>query len=164
MRTVVRETKGLDEDLRGLAAAYSKNRRDLSLASEMLTKHTSVRQNKRCLHAYLGERADRIRRLCWELGAVPPPEVKANMSRAEQEFYRGYSKVLTSYKAHYLDLDLTAASVPPKELFVEVRVLRDCGELQTEYGVVNLQKNSQHFLRRTDVEHLIKQGYLQHLG
>jgi len=72
--------------------------------------------------------------------------------------------VLTDYKAHYLDLDLTAAPLPPKELFVEVRVVKDCGELQTEHGMVNLQKNSQHFLRRTDVEHLIKQGYLLHLG
>jgi len=164
VRTVVRETKGLDEDLRNLVQVARQNRADLTLASEMLTKHASVKQNKRCLHAYLNDRAERIRNLCWELGAVPPQEVKENMSRAEQEFYRGYSKVLTTYKSHYLDLDLTAASVPPKELFVEVRVLKDCGELQTEYGVINLQKNSQHFLRRTDVEHLIKQGYLQHVG
>ena len=209
MRTVVRETKGLEEDLRSLAGNLSRTRGDLNVATEMLTKHGSVKQNKRCLQAYLNDRADRIRHMCWDLGAVPPQEIKDNMSRAELEFYRGYSKVrfsffflfvffsflffsflssfllfflfpfsfrqkhfffffllkvLTDYKAHYLDLDLTAAPLPPKELFVEVRVVKDCGELQTEHGMVNLQKNSQHFLRRTDVEHLIKQGYLLHLG
>ena len=47
---------------------------------------------------------------------------------------------------------------------MEVRVLEDCGKIQTESGVINLVKNSQHYLRRTDVERLVSQGYLKHLG
>ena len=52
---------------------------------------------------------------------------------------------------------------PPKDLYVEVRVLKGCGEIMTENGVVNLEVNSTHFLRRADVEHLIRQGLLQQL-
>jgi GINS complex subunit 1 len=40
-------------------------------------------------------------------------------------------------------------------------VLKDAGEIQTEYGVFNLRKDSQFFVRRADVERLIQQGYLQ---
>jgi len=70
---------------------------------------------------------------------------------------------MTQYRMHFLDLDLNSSLLPPKELFVEVRVLEDCGRIQTEYGTVNLVKNSQHYLRRTDVERLVQQGYLKHL-
>lgn len=54
-------------------------------------------------------------------------------------------------------------SKPPKDLFVEVRVLRDCGEVMTENGAVNLEANSTHFLRRVDVEQLIRQGLLEQI-
>lgn len=52
---------------------------------------------------------------------------------------------------------------PPKDLYVEVRVLRDCGEIMTENGLVNLEANSTHFLRRVDVEQLIRQGLLEQI-
>lgn len=52
---------------------------------------------------------------------------------------------------------------PPKDLYVEVRVLRDCGEVMTESGLVNLEAHSQHFLRRVDVEQLIRQGLLEQI-
>ena len=54
-------------------------------------------------------------------------------------------------------ISVTGLKNPPKVLYVEVRVLRDCGEVMTESGVVNLEAHSQHFLRRVDVEQLIRQ-------
>ena len=45
-----------------------------------------------------------------------------------------------------------------------MRVLKDAGEIQTEYGAINLTKNSQFYVRQGDVESLIKQGFLQKLG
>lgn len=53
---------------------------------------------------------------------------------------------------------------PPKEMCIEVRVLADCGEVMTDQGPVNLEKGTNHFLRRADVEGLIRQGLLQHVG
>jgi len=50
---------------------------------------------------------------------------------------------------------------PPKNLYIEVRVLEDCGEILTESGSINLERNTTHFLRRSDVEHLVRQGMLE---
>ncbi|EPZ33355.1 hypothetical protein O9G_001767 [Rozella allomycis CSF55] len=55
-----------------------------------------------------------------------------------------------------------ASLVPPKDLFIQIRVLKDCGNLLTTSGVITLEKDSQHFVRRTDVEHLISQGHVIH--
>ena len=52
---------------------------------------------------------------------------------------------------------------PPKELFLQVRALVDCGEVATESGFVTLSRNTTHYLRRSDVEHLIKQGMLEQI-
>jgi GINS complex subunit 1 len=50
---------------------------------------------------------------------------------------------------------------PPKHLLVEVRVLEDYGDIMTSSGPVILKKDEYLLLRRTDVEHLIRQGVLQ---
>lgn len=85
------------------------------------------------------------------------------LSPEEEEYFRQYTEMLVAYKGHWTDIDLTGSMEPPKELFVDVRVLKDAGEIQTEYGSINLTKNSQFFVRLGDVEHLIAQGYLQRL-
>lgn len=46
---------------------------------------------------------------------------------------------------------------------MEIRVLRDCGEVVTDTGVVNLELNTTHYLRRADVDHLIRQGLLEQI-
>ncbi|PVV04896.1 hypothetical protein BB560_000583 [Smittium megazygosporum] len=94
------------------------------------------------------------------------------MSLPESGFVREYTLVSKDYRDKVerslsleLDLDWTADMLkPPKDLFIEVRVIKDCGQIQTETGIVNLKKGSQHYLRRTDVENLIKLGYLQHIS
>ena len=60
-----------------------------------------------------------------------------------------------------LGIDLSANLQPPKDLMIEVRVLKDCGEIYTEQGPVTLEVNSTHYLRRSDVEPLIRQGFLE---
>lgn len=46
---------------------------------------------------------------------------------------------------------------------MEVVVKEDCGEVFTLKGPVRLEPHSRHFLRRTDVAHLIRQGKLQQI-
>ena len=54
--------------------------------------------------------------------------------------------------------------IPPKELDVQVRVMQDAGELDTEAGeVISLTQGSEHLLRRADAEQLIRQGVLRHV-
>ena len=50
---------------------------------------------------------------------------------------------------------------PPKDIHVLVRVVRDCGIIQTEAGAIDFQKGQRFLVRRADIEHLIVQGYLE---
>ena len=53
---------------------------------------------------------------------------------------------------------------PPKDLFIEIRALKDCGEIMSADGTtIRLDKNSTNLVRRQDVEHLIKQGFIEQL-
>ena len=56
-------------------------------------------------------------------------------------------------------MDLTVDLTPPKELFIEVRINKDLGSMMLpESGQVLLSKNTNHLLRRSEVDSLIKQG------
>ena len=51
---------------------------------------------------------------------------------------------------------------PPKGLFVEVRVLEDVGQIVTDSGnVLELEKNTTHFMRRSEAEPFLKKGLLE---
>jgi GINS complex subunit 1 len=59
-----------------------------------------------------------------------------SLSPEEEEYFRLYSEMLAAYKGQWTDIDLTGSLEPPKDLFIDVRVLKDAGEIQTEYGYV----------------------------
>ena len=67
------------------------------------------------------------------------------------------------FKSSFEDIDLSGDLNPPTNIFIDVRVLRDGGEVTTEYGSFNLIKDSQFFVRKSDVERLIQQGYLEEI-
>lgn len=59
----------------------------------------------------------------------------------------------------YIDdigLELTMNLEPPLDTIVEIRVLRDCGEI-VEEGIT-LEKNSVHFIKKRLVEKFIQTG------
>ncbi|CAK7263143.1 DNA replication protein psf1 [Sporothrix epigloea] len=88
----------------------------------------------------------------------------SSLSPQEEDYVRQYSNLLAAYKGQWTDIDLTGSLEPPRDLFIDVRVLKDAGEIQTEYGSITLSRNSQFYVRQGDVERLIAQGYLQKLG
>ncbi|KAJ3156675.1 DNA replication protein psf1 [Geranomyces michiganensis] len=137
--------------------------RGLEIAANM--HRLSLERSKRCLLAYGRHRVDRLVETVWDLTAAAgmPPEARRALSVQEAEFVAAYAALVSEYRGAFLDVDVGAALVPPGDLFVEVRVLKDCGEVQTESGAVRLVKNSQHYLRRTDVEPYITAGYLRHI-
>nr|CAD1839415.1 unnamed protein product [Ananas comosus var. bracteatus] len=93
--------------------------------------HLSLTRNKRCLMAYMYNRAEVIQSFRW----------KSYMSE--------------------LDLDLTVDMVPPKDPYIRVRVLDDIGEVCLGDHSISLTKHSLHFLRRTDAEQFISQGLME---
>lgn len=119
-----------------------------------------MRRNKRCLLAYHRGRTHKLEELCWKGVDVleqqlPQAEAIADtmdtgssaraaggswnhssLSPEEEEYFRLYSDLLAAYKGQWTDVDLTGSLEPPKDLFIDVRVLKDAGEIQTEYGYV----------------------------
>jgi len=60
----------------------------------------------------------------------------SSLSPEEEEYMRQYGDLLAALKGQWTDIDLTGSLDPPRDLFIDVRVLKDAGEIQTEYGFV----------------------------
>ncbi|KAI5789093.1 hypothetical protein EDC01DRAFT_747819 [Geopyxis carbonaria] len=192
VRAVAREVRDLTRDVEELMAGLGDDEKvnpisNPSVAAVIMVHHLCIRRNKRCLMAYHKVRLDRIEDICWNgnmdligdktrdgqeahnnaINAVGGGTNDGNIdsfSPEEEEYARQYSDLLAAAKGHWTDIDLTGSLEPPKDLFIDVRVLQDAGEIQTEYGAINLTKNSQFFVRQADVERLIAQGFLQKLN
>ena len=67
-------------------------------------------------------------------GMVSEAGNQSSLSPEEEEYVRQYSDMLAAYKGQWTDIDLTGSLEPPRDLFIDVRVLKDAGEIQTEYG------------------------------
>jgi GINS complex subunit 1 len=149
---------------------------DPATACSLMVNHLSMRRNKRCQLAYHRTRTDKLEEMIWNgqdvLAARPAAststsisgpgnDATSSLSAEEEQYVHQYSELLAQYKGQWTDIDLTGSLEPPQDIFVDVRVLRDAGEIQTEYGSLNLTKNSQFFVRKGDVESLIQQGYVQ---
>lgn len=102
-----------------------------------------MRRDKRCLLAYHRARCVKIEEEIWA-GKGPlsnsggGEESAGGLSPEEEEYARLYGELLAAYKGKWTDIDLTGSLEPPRDLFVDVRVLKDAGEIQTEYGCVAL--------------------------
>jgi GINS complex subunit 1 len=96
-----------------------------------------------------------------------PAHVANHLSRDELTYYDTYNKLVSKYSTEAVkcNIDITTGLTPPTELFVEVRVLEDCGEVVLpESGVVNLKKNTTHYLKRGEIEKFIKSNALTIIG
>jgi GINS complex subunit 1 len=151
-------------------------------ACALLVDHLSMRRDKRCLLAYHRVRAEKLERIVWEgedldlqgggdtsggekdSAAASSATRQNSLSPEEASYFHAYTDFLSQYKAQSTDVDLTGSLEPPRDLFIDVRVLKDAGEIQTEYGAINLTKNSQFFVRKGDVERLIQAGFLMRLN
>ncbi|KAI5819701.1 hypothetical protein BZA77DRAFT_141484 [Pyronema omphalodes] len=170
VRSITREVRDLDRDVSELLAPFEgafNPAEHPALAYTLLVHHLCMRRNKRCLLAYHRVRVQRIEELVWN-GTGADDEDKGEegnaLSPEEEDYLRGFSDLLAAAKGKWTDIDLTGSLEPPRDLFVDVRVLKDAGEIQTEYGAINLTKNSQFFVKLGDVERLIQQGFLQKLS
>ncbi|KAI8966048.1 DNA replication complex GINS protein PSF1 [Daldinia sp. FL1419] len=189
VRAVTREVRDLDKDVADILEPFQGSfdpADDPATACTLLINHLSKQRNKRCLLAYHRTRADRLEELVWKgydvvdlagqqvrdgQGGFNGPSGMAtgnsgtsSLSPQEEDYVRQYSDLLAAYKGQWTDIDLTGSLDPPRDLFIDVRVLKDAGEIQTEYGAITLTKNSQFYVRQGDVERLIAQGYLQKLS
>jgi GINS complex subunit 1 len=119
-----------------------------------------LKRNSTYLLSYFLHRCSKIRNLRWDAGPVVPEHIQRDtLSGRELEYFHKYSEHLQAYNDGLgLDLDLTSNLEPPSDLYVEIIVLEQCGEIQTENGPVSLDIGSMHFLRKADIEHFIRVG------
>ncbi|KNC51977.1 DNA replication complex GINS protein PSF1 [Thecamonas trahens ATCC 50062] len=138
-------------------------RNDASVTASVIFHHAALLRNKRIMLAYHYHRMQYLQNLRWEVGAILPPDVREATSALETGFFSAYDRLLGDYMTE-VDLNLTEDLTPPKDLFIEVRVVQDAGTIITEAGdELTLTRNSTHYLRRSDVEHLIRQGVVEHI-
>lgn len=158
VRAATREVRDLDKDVATILEPFSGSfnpSTEPSTACALLVNHLCMRRNKRCLLAYHRIRSDKLEEMCWEgidvlerqqqqqqqsrTGGEAATSLGTNghsssLSPEEEEYVRQYSDLLAAYKGQWTDIDLTGSLEPPKDLFIDVRVLKDAGEIQTEYG------------------------------
>lgn len=152
VRAVTREVRDLDKDLIIMLESFQGSfepHANEAKSCTMLVNHLSMRRNKRCLLAYHRTRTDKLEELVWkgeDVVDLPGQQVSSNqgpgesgsssLSPQEEDYVRQYSDLLAAYKGQWTDIDLTGSLEPPRDLFIDVRVLKDAGEIQTEYGYV----------------------------
>ncbi|CAB66437.1 DNA replication complex GINS protein psf1 [Schizosaccharomyces pombe] len=163
IRAADRESLGILQNVTHEASQPFQPQDHPSEAAALLMFHSSSIYNKRCLMAYHNLRLQRLRQYCWSGGKRMESCLDTSLSTYERDYLTRYSELLAAYKGAWSELDLTGSLVPPKNLFIDVRVLKDVGDIETEYGTINLTKNSQLHVRATDVERLIAQGFLAKL-
>jgi GINS complex subunit 1 len=161
VRAVTREVRELDKDVSAILESFQGSfnpSADPAAACSLLVDHLCMRRNKRCLLAYHKTRTDKIEEMSWngqdvleqgqqqsQAGSDPGSRGQrsavaadvgssSSLSPDEEEYVRQYGDLLAAYKGQWTDIDLTGSLEPPRDLFIDVRVLADVGEIQTEYG------------------------------
>lgn len=165
LRAVASECQGMYEEIRELMNGDEQlDTLSDAVKAMLVMNHQRILRNKQCALVYLQHRLEALCKLRMEAGLVLPDDIRANMSQLETTFFSDYDEIISEYMRE-IRLDITANQRPPKELFVEVRANTDCGELVTEHsGIISLEKGTSHFLRASDVQNLINQGMLEHVG
>jgi GINS complex subunit 1 len=156
---VTREVRDLEKDAASILQPFNDSfdpSANPAAACTLLVDHLCMRRNKRCLLAYHRTRTDKLEEMVWngsdiadlsaqqqkspnegQNGAAELGNGEGNsssLSPEEEEYVRQYSDLLAAYKGQWTDIDLTGSLEPPRDLFIDVRVLKDAGEIQTEYG------------------------------
>jgi GINS complex subunit 1 len=129
----------------------------------------ALRRNKRILLAYSLSRFEKLKSILWSLGSGSgsiqiPEKISKNMSPQELVLKNKYQQLIGSYREGMGDLELGSnEDVPPLDTYLEVRVLVECGQVLTEEGIISFSKGSMHHLKLSQVEKLIRAGYLMQI-
>lgn len=104
-----------------------------STDANIVMRRICSERSKRCVLAYQRNRMDRYRDLLWRCGAststILPERDRIAASTYETTFVKEYKQLVTSWKGLWLNVDVGGSMLPPKDVFIEVRILKDCGEV-----------------------------------
>lgn len=122
-----------------------------------------IQRNKRGVLAYLNYRTYKLESLRIETGPTIPPHFSNQLCAEEIDYFRKYSALVQEYSRKVSKfIDITGDLVPPKDIYIEVKVKDDVGDINLPVaGPVTLKKNTVQLLRREDAATLVRQGVLQ---
>lgn len=122
-----------------------------------------IRRNVRILNVYHLTRLKNIADISTSVSFLPQ-SFKNCLTNTESKFLERYLNCIIEYSKPFNGLiNVGISQNPPRELYVQIRVNQDCGIIQTEWGQLHLNENTIHFVRRTDVQNLIDQGFVTHI-
>ncbi|GAB5362731.1 hypothetical protein AAMO2058_000823200 [Amorphochlora amoebiformis] len=158
MRKIVNETQQLHLCIvKKMDLKTPEELRDPTVTCSIVVNNATAKRNKRMALAYVNERLNRIKRMWWTRSSILPEDMKHNMSQAEKDFFEGYDKILSAY-CQDIDVDLASDMMPPRDHMVQVRILKDYGEVLLRSGQFIDLKRSSVCMLRSDVESLIQRG------
>lgn len=160
VRNVLRLVRSYWNEAQEIFSSDGYRRGEDGSACKLLVTTMTLQHAARTLHIYHRLRVMKITRQIW---SMPMKPTDVSLSSVESDFASHYRSNLKNYMANF-KMDLTTSRNPPKDLFVMVRVLKDCGEVELDDGVVSLNANTFHFLKRSKIDHLLKQGFLLHVN
>ena len=168
VRQIIREQRQLEAFIHSVLADAPETFTGESPA--LLIYQTAILRNKRCLLAYHTHRIERLKDMYWAVGGALPhllssADIRSKLSPLEVDFLKKYNSQVMDFRSEFSDeLDIMAGvTEPPKDLNALVKVIRDCGVIQTELGSIDFRKGQRFMVRRADIEHLIVQGYLEEI-
>ncbi|KAI0084997.1 GINS complex Psf1 component [Irpex rosettiformis] len=159
VRSIIREQRQLETLIQEAMAKLNPDDmvidNEVQITPDIILYQTTILRNKRCLLAYHHHRLERLKDLYWTVGGALPlilstsnatasntsnnaqnSDIRARLSPHEVDFLRAYNASILAFRSGVLateEVDLFAPiSRPPKDLHVHVKVVRDCGVIQTE--------------------------------
>ena len=147
----IQEVRGLDLDVTALLKVLEGSldpAANPAAACSLLINHLCMRRNKRCLLVFHRVRVTFLEELCWSgrensrllledttlSSAGNEGMGLQSLNPEEEEYICHFQGLLAEQKSKWTDVDLTGNIEPPQDLFIDVRVLKDAGDIQTEYG------------------------------
>lgn len=154
--------EGLDANDSGNSSAW---RGTDAEAQELMVYHTAILRNKQLLFNYVKLREEKIKELRWTYRTLPQ-HVKGNLSPLELQYFKGYDQLLNKYMRSGRGgwgLDLTVDCNPPDDPYVNVKVLRDYGEVVFTSGKVLLERGRYYWIPRDEAHPLVLDGVMEYV-
>ena len=165
MREVVETMVAQYDESRNLQKLEGMDMRNPVDSAAPIVRMLTVLRNRDMLLCYLRTRMERIEQGRWDVAGTLPDDALELLSPNEREYDREYAKLLSEFQTSY-DMDLTRDTKPPSDLYIKVLAREEVGAfIGPESGATidPVKAGDTIFLRRGDVEPLIRQGRLEHI-
>ena len=149
-------------NLQKLDGVDMNNRED---SAAPIVRMLTMLRNRDMLLCYMRHRLSRIEQARWDVAGSLPEDALELLSPNERQYDHEYAALLSELQTAY-DLDLTRDTKPPSDLYIKVLAREEVGAfIGPESGATidPVKAGDTIFLRRGDVEPLIRQGRLEHI-